>query len=94
MTSFLFIFLIFSPTCLAENPEMCIDYYDSYLDTFAISNCSNGTFLTNLYDCAEICKNETTCVGFNYNDVNELSNCDILCDIISYHIVWYYIDRV
>lgn len=82
MTSFLFIFLLFSPTCLAETQNTCVNYYDSYSYTYATSNSSSYYLSNDVINCSDKCDNNTLCEGFNYNFDNDSINCQILFDII------------
>jgi len=82
MKTFLFIFLIFSPTCLAETQNTCVNYYDSYSYTYATSNTSELYLSSDIIDCSGKCDNNTLCGGFNYNFENNSLNCQILFDII------------
>lgn len=82
MKTFFFIFLLFSPACLAETQNTCVNYYDSYSHTYATSNSSSFYLSDNVTNCSEKCDNNTLCEGFNYNFENESVNCQILFDII------------
>lgn len=82
MKTFILIFLLISPSCLAETQNTCVNYYESYSFTYATSNSSSFYLTDDVTDCSEKCDNSTLCDGFNYNFENESLNCQILFDII------------
>lgn len=82
MKTFFFIFLLFSPACLAETQNTCVNYYDSYSYTYATSNSSSFYLSDDVINCSKKCDNNTLCEGFNFNFDNDSVNCQILFDII------------
>lgn len=58
----------------------CLDNYSLTTGLYAISNCTIENLEGNYEYCASICYNNSDCIGFNYIDLVNTTQCELLCE--------------
>lgn len=82
-------FLIFLLLQTANAYFECLDNYSKTSGLYALSNCLIDSLEGNYEFCGNVCFEKSNCIGFNYIDLVNVTNCELLCNISDFDNYYY-----
>ena len=77
-------YLIFVLFQLVNGYLECLDNYSMTTGAYALSDCIIDSLEGTYQFCGSTCFNKSSCVGFNYIDLKNVTRCELLCNVSDY----------